>query len=495
MVGRGVELELRVRSERALHEQLDGGAPRDRVLDVRRRQRERLHDEQALAPDSQRCPARHEHPDVGGLLQDLSDEQRRRHQVLEVVQHEQQLVGLEVADQGVGPGPLRAVALADRGRDLGDDQSGIGQPLKADEDRAVAVLALDPAGELDPDPRLADASRTDERHEPDVGIGEQTLDDSQLRFAPDQPRRRPRQVRGGPGRRWRRGRRCGAGAVEQQQRVALQHPRVQASQLLAGLQPKLGRERASGTSERVERIGLAPGPVQRQHQLAPQSLFEPVLAGEQLELGDELGAGAGGEVTVDPEQQRLQVFLFERSTPLRDAPLARNVGEPVAADQRQRLRDERAGAVGVGTRVVDQLVETPRVDLELARPQRVAAGVADDELAKQVAQLGEVDVQGGDRARGRAFAPQLVDQPIAGERDATGHQEQRQQRALMAARQRHLVTIPVQDQRTQHPEAADLGFRVPGVSAENHHVSPPNSLLRPRNSASSSPSGLVIATS
>jgi hypothetical protein len=65
-----------------------------------------------------------------------------------------------------------------------------------------------------------------------------------------------------------------------------------------------------------------------------------------------------------------------------------------------------------------------------------------------------VDVQGGYGARGRTFAPQLVDQPITGERDAAAEEHQRKKGALTAAGQWHGLTVPLQNERPKHSKAA-----------------------------------------
>jgi hypothetical protein len=55
--------------------------------------------------------------------------------------------------------------------------------------------------------------------------------------------------------------------------------------------------------------------------------------------------------------------------------------------------------------------------------------------------------------RGRRLAPELIDQPVAGDRYAPTEHEQCQQRALAAAGQRHTYAVPLEHERAKDPEA------------------------------------------
>ena len=59
-------------------------------------------------------------------------------------------------------------------------------------------------------------------------------------------------------------------------------------QLGAGLEPELGIEQHARRLVQLERLRLPPGPVEREHQLAPRPLPQRPLAHEGLELGDQL---------------------------------------------------------------------------------------------------------------------------------------------------------------------------------------------------------------
>jgi hypothetical protein len=58
--------------------------------------------------------------------------------------------------------------------------------------------------------------------------------------------------------------------------------------------------------------------------------------------------------------------------------------------------------------------------------------------------------------RRRAFPPELLDQPVTGERHPAGEQQQRQQGALTAARERHGVSVPLEHERAKYPKTTDV---------------------------------------
>ena len=71
---------------------------------------------------------------------------------------------------------------------------------------------------------------------------------------------------------------------------------MQLAQPVAGLDAELLDERAPRLLVGLERLRLAAGAVEAEHQLAPQPLPQRVLVDQRLELADELGVSAAGEV-------------------------------------------------------------------------------------------------------------------------------------------------------------------------------------------------------
>jgi hypothetical protein len=58
------------------------------------------------------------------------------------------------------------------------------------------------------------------------------------------------------------------------------------------------------TLERIQRIGLTPGPIEREHELSPETLPERMLDDETLELGQHLRVPAKRLVGLDPLLER-----------------------------------------------------------------------------------------------------------------------------------------------------------------------------------------------
>ncbi len=152
-----------------------------------------------------------------------------------------------------------------------------------------------------------------------------------------------------------------------------------------------------------------------------------MLGGDPLELRHQLRRGAALEVRPDPEHDRLEALVLERAAPARDAALGRDVGQRLTAKQRERVAQQHARVVRLGSGLLDELVEPPHVELELGSRERVAGRVEHEQSAEQRAQLREMDVKRGHRARRRPLPPQLIDQPIPRERHAAREQQEREQ--------------------------------------------------------------------
>ncbi len=137
------------------------------------------------------------------------------------------------------------------------------------------------------------------------------------------------------------------------------HP-LERAQLLARLEAELV-EREPRLLVGGERVDLPARAVEREHLQPPQPLACRVLAGEPLELADELGVHAELELRLDPILQRREAELLEPArlglrerlegeirqrgaTPELRAP--RGAGSPLARGQRRgpRVRAARSGA-------------------------------------------------------------------------------------------------------------------------------------------------------
>ena len=86
----------------------------------------------------------------------------------------------------------------------------------------------------------------------------------------------------------------------------LKDPPLEVAQLRPRLEPKLLDQPTARRSKRSQRIGLAPGAVQGEHQSREQTLPKRMLAHESLELGHQFRPAADRELRLDAHLQRGQ---------------------------------------------------------------------------------------------------------------------------------------------------------------------------------------------
>ena len=226
-------------------------------------------------------PAGREHRQLRRGREQLRDDRRGVEEVLEVVQDQQQVALAHEPRQRLGdrlPGRRAQVeCLRDRGR----DELAVADRRERHEAGAVGEPLLQPAGDLEREPRLARPAGAGEREQARARPMEQLAQVLELALAPDERAGRGRQPRAAAGRRR---------AVERG--VVLEDPALEGLELLAGLEPELLDEAAPRLLERLERVGLAAGAVERQHQLGREALAQRVLA--------ERGRKPPGQLTCRP---------------------------------------------------------------------------------------------------------------------------------------------------------------------------------------------------
>ena len=197
---------------------------------------------------------------------------------------------------------------------------------------AYCAVIRPPSGSISADGVLVDAGQA---------VRLEHADDAEREDAREQQRgRRPTSSRARAPRRRRRGadgRGSRAAARQVERRVLREDRLVQPPQLGAGLDADLLDERRARVAVGLERLGLAPGAVQREHPLRVQPLAQRVLGDERLELADHLGVPAGREVGVDRHLGRAQPQLLEPADLGGGERLVGDVGQRLAAPQRERL--------------------------------------------------------------------------------------------------------------------------------------------------------------
>jgi len=189
--------------------------------------------------------------------------------------------------------------------------------------------------------------------------------------------------------------------------------------------------------------------------------------GVTLSSAHHVGVAAEPELRIDQLLERGEAKLFETGDLALGEALVRGVGERRAAPERQRTFERGGGAVRVaggeliaagGHEVLESVgVEVLALDRQLvaalARHDRARAGVVvTPSRRERLSQSRDLDVQElGGRGR-RPLAPQLVDQPVRGERLVGVQQQQGEQRSLPAPAERNRPALVEDLERTEDVE-------------------------------------------
>jgi hypothetical protein len=299
------------------------------------------------------------------------------------------------------------------------------------------------ACQLGRQPRLAHPDVAGDGHQPGPAppAHAQPL---QLRVAADQRRRGGRvELR----------RQLGPHPLHPERGVLAQDRVVQGAQLGRRLDADLVDQRPAGLAIGLQRLGLAAGPVEREHPLRVQALAQRVLHQQRVDLGDDPVVAPGGELGVDGELGGGQPQLLEAPDLGARERLVRHVDQRLAAEQRERLARRAVGS----RRLRDQALEPAGVDGLAIDPQLVRAAVRDDLRAavggQRLAQPQHVVLDHLGRAGRRLLAPQTLDQPLSRDRPVRLEPEHRQHRALLRAAEGDRVVV---HGRLQGSEDADL---------------------------------------
>ena len=393
---RRVDLEPAVRGQRALEEQLHGGALRSVTPAVSPAGSGSGSTSKTCSPRmSQRRPARRQHPHPRRVSDRRSAiSARRRHQVLEVVDDQQQLAVAEVAHQPVRARTLAGVPLGQRARDLTSDQRRVGQLLEADEHgrrrrtpRARAAPSSSSSRVLPTPPGPVSVTSW---------TSGSAIRPASCRQLPSRPTSRvSARGRFDGGARRRRRWRCGA-------RVG---PRVQ----------RLGRGRESaaaaatsgspGSSPSSPRTAVAPAVTPRVHPpggrlgnsasiSCPESRSSNRCSATSCSSsGTSSPAAPPREVSVEPQHDRLQSLLVEGPAPLRHASLRGDVGKRLAAEQAAAPHSAATPRARARLGPARRARRNARRRAQSPGRERVARRPEDEQPAEQPAQLRQVHVQ------------------------------------------------------------------------------------------------------
>ena len=223
---------------------------------------------------------------------------------------------------------------------------------------------------------------------------------------------------------------------ELERRILIQDLPLELLERGSRLDAELLDERRPSAPEHVKGLGLPPAAIEREHQLAAQTLAERVLGDERLQLGDELVIAAESEVGVDSILERREAQLLEPRDLALCERLVPQVGQRLPAPKRKRLaensssapRDWRAAAPR------QERLEPGQVHLARGGVQQIAGRARPDPIcAEQLAQGGDMPVQRG--LHGVGWRLPTAPRSALARHDLLAVQEQhRKQRALLRAR-------------------------------------------------------------
>ena len=207
------------------------------------------------------------------------------------------------------------------------------------------------------------------------------------------------------------------------------------------LEAELVVERAAEVLVDRERVGVPPGPVEREHRLPAQALAqrEPRDLGRQLP--DQLRVAALHQVRLDAVLETGQAQLVEMiALGLREG--LGELGERLAAPEPERLAQVRGGGrrlAGLERRAARaaQPVEAHDVDRLRVDLDEVAGRAREEHVGRQqLAQLRDVDLDHLRRRVGHGVAPEVVDEAVDRDRAVGRHEQPGQQRPLLEAAER-----------------------------------------------------------
>jgi hypothetical protein len=209
---------------------------------------------------------------------------------------------------------------------------------------------------------------------------------------------------------------------------------LQGLQLRPRAQSELLVQHASRLAVGLERLALAAGAVEGEHQLATEALPERVPRHQHLELRHQPAVAPELEVRLDAVLDRRRAQLLQPGDLGLRERLEREVGERRATPLLQRGAEPRGGALGLPrlerpAALLPERLEA--VEVELARFEReaVARGRGLQPAAassQRPPQSRDRHLQRLDRVPPRLPGPQVVREPVGEHRLAATEQQQRQ---------------------------------------------------------------------
>ena len=217
---------------------------------------------------------------------------------------------------------------------------------------------------------------------------------------------------------------------------------LESLQLRRRIEPQFFAEHAVRVPVDLERLRLAIGTVEGEHELPSEPLAKRLRGDQGLQLRDHIGVAPEIQVGADPLLDGPETHLLEAGDVAPRKRAIREFFERRAAPEPDRISQcvgclrpsRRPGPATLG----QETLEPGRIELVRSDAQEIPLAARHEALTVRVArsiverrsELGHVLLEHLRRGGGRALVPQLVDQALA-RNDLVGPQEQeRQQRAL-----------------------------------------------------------------
>jgi hypothetical protein len=347
------------------------------------------------------------------------------------------------------------------------------------EARTVAEVRLNGTGGLESEPSLTYAARTRQCHEP-ARRGAQTLANRyEVALATDraigrrgQPAVAERAMRCPPRADAKASRHVQAGLRRLDRargvlkfRGVGEDLRLESLERRRGLQAELRQEVRARPLVGGERVRLAAGPVQREHQRGGQPFTLRVRGNERLEVADERALVPELQLGVDSRFQCREPQLFQAADFCLGERPVRDFGQRWPAPQFQRVAQEldrtcRLSALQPPTALAQPRRENLRIDSIGRNREAIAARHRFKELRasarivpiKRPAEPGDRHLKALDRARRGRLAPQRIGQHIRRQRPVRVQHEQGAQDPLLLTAELHGPSATLDGQRPQDPE-------------------------------------------
>ena len=155
-----------------------------------------------------------------------------------------------------------------------------------------------------------------------------------------------------------------------------------------GSRPNCSLKEVAQLGKRLERLGLPPRPVEREHEPRAQPFPEWIVHDEGLELRAQLAVPSQREVGRDPLLERLQPKLVQPVGLTLDERFVSKLGERRAAPERERLAEVGGCPLGaprgeLSLALHEQVREAREIELALFDQEPVPAGLGQQPVGSE----------------------------------------------------------------------------------------------------------------